>query len=129
MPEKIPVSVLTEGIKDLTPLEQWGKYLAINETQKQVSTSQIRKFFGSIKKIQASFDKSKTEILLLEPKLAYAVGRDYDKGKNTQKTKIKDLYNLLSPLIRGINEDKARFNNFVNIVEAVVAYHKAAGGE
>jgi CRISPR type III-A-associated protein Csm2 len=35
----------------------------------------------------------------------------------------------LSPLIREIKEDKTRFNNFVNVVEAIVAYHKAAGGE
>lgn len=123
MPEKIPVSVLTEGIKDLKPLEEWGSYLAEKGTLDKVSTSQIRKVFGSIKRIQADFAKSKGEILLLEPKLAYAVGRD----KN--KTKIKDFYNLLSPLIREVKEDKARFQNFVNVFESIVAYHKAAGGE
>lgn len=123
MPDKIPVSVLTEGIKDLKPLEDWGAYLAKDDAQKQVSTSQIRKLFGSIKRIQADFAKSKGEILLLEPKLAYAVGRD----KN--KTKIKDFYGLLSPLIREVKEDKKRFQNFVNVFESIVAYHKAAGGE
>lgn len=128
MPEKIPVSVLTEGIKDLKPLEDWGTYLAKKETKDKVSTSQIRKLFGSIKRIQADFDKSKGEILLLEPKLAYAVGRDADKYGNT-KTKIDELYKMLSPLIREVREDKARFHNFVNVFESIVAYHKAAGGE
>lgn len=128
-PNNFLISILNEGIKNVEPLEDWGKYLATNETQKQVSTSQIRKFFGSLKKIQASFEKSKYEIILLEPKLAYAVGRDYDKKDKVQKTKIKDLYDLLKPLIREIKEDKTRFNNFVNVVEAIVAYHKAAGGE
>lgn len=128
MPEKIPVSILSEGIKDLTQIKDWGDYLAIDEgfgreRIAKLSTSQIRKFFGSIKRIQASFDKSKGEILLLEPKLAYAMGRD--KGKS----KIKDLYTLLSPMIREIKEDKAKFQNFVSVLEAIVAYHKAAGGE
>ncbi len=132
-PTNIPPIILTEGIKQLTLIKDWGDYLAedIKETQNgrektktgKLSTSQIRKFFGAIKRIQVSFEKDKSEILLLEPKLAYAVGRD------NNKTKIKDLYNLLSPLIREIKEDKTRFNNFVNVVEAIVAYHKAAGGE
>ena len=128
-PSNFLISILNEGIKNVELLELWGIHLAKNEEQKQVSTSQIRKFFGSLKKIQASFEKSKYEIILLEPKLAYAVGRDYDKNKGIYKTKIKDLYDLLKPLIREIKEDKTRFNNFVNIVEAIVAYHKAAGGE
>lgn len=128
MPEKISVSILTDGIKDLELLKKWGDYLATDDgfgrdKVGKLSTSQIRKFFGSIKRIQASFDKSKNEILLLEPKLAYAMGRD--KGKS----KIKDLYPLLSPMIRDIQENKDKFQNFVNVLEAIVAYHKAAGGE
>lgn len=126
MPKKIPVAVLTEGIKDLEPLQEWGTYLAKDDdgAKNKVSTSQIRKIFGAIKQIQADFGKSKGEIILLEPKLAYAVGRD-----NKNKTKIKDFYELLSPLIREVKEDKARFQNFVNVFESIVAYHKAAGGE
>jgi CRISPR type III-A-associated protein Csm2 len=130
-PDKIPVSILNDGIKDLKLLKEWGDYLAIEAREmlngrekkiKKLSTSQIRKFFGSIKKIQADFEKSKDEIIFLEPKLAYAMGRDKD-------SKIKELYPLLSPLIRGINEEKDKFNIFVNALEAIVAYHKAAGGE
>ncbi|PWJ57827.1 CRISPR type III-A-associated protein Csm2 [Dyadobacter jejuensis] len=129
MPKNISISVLTDGIKDLTLVKEWGTYLATNDIKNQVSTSQIRKIFGSIKQIQAGFEKSKGEIILLEPKLAYAVGRDYDKKSNTNKTKIKEFYELLSPLIREINEDKTRFQNFVNVLESIVAYHKAAGGQ
>ncbi|GAB2801386.1 type III-A CRISPR-associated protein Csm2 [Rhabdobacter roseus] len=135
MPDKISITILTEGIKDLRLLKEWGDYLAKPDkeennrsgkdriTKDKVSTSQLRRFFGAIKRIQADFDGLSGEVLLLEPKLAYAVGRD----KN--KTKLKDLYDLLSPLIRGISEDRARFQNFVNVLEAIVAYHKAAGGE
>lgn len=138
MPEKIKTSVLTEGIKDLQPLKEWGGYLAVkkvvqktnprtnatyNETVNPVTTSQIRKFFGAIKRIQADFNGLSDEILLLSPKLAYAVGRDQG------KTKLNEFYELLSPLIENIQEDRIRFQNFVNVFEAIVAYHKAAGGE
>jgi CRISPR type III-A-associated protein Csm2 len=125
MPDKIPVSILTDGIKDLKLLKDWGDYLAKEDgfgrdKVGKLSTSQIRKFFGSIKRIQADFEKAKGEILLLEPKLAYAMGRD------NGKSKIKELYPLLSPMIRDIQENKDKFQNFVNVLEAIVAYHKAA---
>lgn len=122
-PENIPPTILTEGIKDLAPLEKWGSYLAKEDGKNKLTTSQIRKFFGAIKQIQADFENSKNEILLLEPKLAYAKGRN----KNIQK--MDEFYRLLSPLIRAINEDKKKFLVFVNVLEAIVAYHKSAGGE
>lgn len=138
MPNKIPTTVLTEGVKDLQLVKEWGDYLAVKKTIQKVNprnnrtyeetvgavtTSQIRKFFGAIKRIQADFDGMSGEILLLSPKLAYAVGRDGG------KTKLKEFYETLSPLIENIKEDRKRFQNFVNVFEAIVAYHKAAGGE
>ena len=53
MPEKIPVSILTGGIQDLKLIKEWGDYLAKDEgfgrdKVGKLSTSQIRKFFGSI---------------------------------------------------------------------------------
>lgn len=127
--------MLTVGIKDLTVLEQFGRNLAERETEadprnprnrrtkEAMSTSQIRRFYGALKRIQADFENLKGEILLLEPKLAYAMGRD------EKKSKIDEFYKELSPLIRDINEDEKKFKNFVSIVEAIVAYHKAQGGK
>jgi CRISPR-associated protein Csm2 len=136
-PNKIPTTILTEGIKDLQPLKEWGDYFADDEKETvngrerikktKVSTSQIRKFFGALKRIQADFDSSKGEILLLDAKLAYAVGRDVKNGRN--QSKIKEFYDLVSPLIKNVGEDKAKFKHFVNVFEAIVAYHKAAGGQ
>lgn len=118
--------ILTEGIKDLTEIENFSRNLARTtqdrDLPKPMSTSQIRRFFGAIKRIQSDFEALKGEIILLEPKLAYAVGRD------TTRTKIKLFYTEISPLIKDIREDKDKFKNFVNIVEAIVAYHKAEGG-
>ncbi len=112
--------ILSEGIKEINLCREWGHFLA--EGNEKVKTTQIRKFFGAVKKIQADFDQSKSEIVLLNPKLAYAVGRN-------KNSKVKDLYIVLSPLIDEIGEDKDRFKNFVNIFEAIVAYHKEISGE
>jgi CRISPR/Cas system CSM-associated protein Csm2 small subunit len=73
-PTNIPPIILSEGIKQLTPIQDWGDYLAEDmkviqngrETKiSKLSTSQIRKFFGAIKRIQVSFEKDKSEILFL----------------------------------------------------------------
>lgn len=140
MPQQISKEILQNGIKDtdLDTLKQWGDFLAKKDFKKErdrngrdrdititpLSTSQIRKFFGEIKRIQADFENSKNEIILLDPKIAYAVGR----AKKDGVSKIEDFYAQVSPLLREIHEDKARFKNFVNIVEAIIAYHKAAEG-
>lgn len=126
--------MLTEGIKDVDSLERLGRELAKDEKhsknpRNKMTSSQIRRFFGALKRIQADFKKLKSEIILLEPKLAYAVGRDKDKKSQKNKTKIDLFYDEVSPLIRSIHEDEPKFKNFVNIVEAVVAYHKAACGD
>ncbi|HOK27276.1 MAG TPA: type III-A CRISPR-associated protein Csm2 [Bacteroidales bacterium] len=99
---------------------------------KPMSTSQLRKFFGALKRIQADFERFKDEIPLLQPKLAYVAGKDKDKGgthDKVPKTKIWDFYNEISPLISEINGDEKKFKNFVSIVEAIIAYHKFFGGE
>ena len=56
---------------------------------------------------------------MLKPKLAYAVGRA--DGKN----KIVDFYKVISEAMSHV-KDEAQFRNFVQIFEAIVAYHKAA---
>lgn len=103
--------------------------------RENLTTSQLRKFFGEIRRIQAlstvtkedgsqekAFDK--TDILMLKPKLAYSVGR----ADASKEPKIKEFYEELS---KGIDQvdSYAHFINFVKIVEAIVAYHKAYGGK
>lgn len=109
--------------------EKFGKYLAKNDSFKKLSTSQLRKFFGQLKRMQAvGFDeKNKTDLYMLKAQLAYANGRDKnERGQN--KTKICHFAETLSEAIDQV-QTKEHFKNFVNIVEAIVAFHKAAGGE
>lgn len=131
MPNPIDVSVLDTGIKTehLKELETWGQYLAEGGREKlEMSTSQIRRFFGEIKRIQADFENNKEDIVLLDPKIAYAVGRaKKDAGRRTAA--IEEFYKLVSPMIRKIDSDKKKYTNFVHVCEAIVAYHKAKGGK
>lgn len=108
--------------------EEFGKYLAKDdENGKALTTSQLRKFFGAVKQIQMKSEFDLTDVLLLKPKLAYAVGRakGNNKGKNV---KIEDFNDVI---VSGINlvTNKEQFKRFVSIFEAIVAYHKAAGGK
>lgn len=158
----ISTEILGKGIlaEDLKLIRAWGYFLGLddktikdsennsfyaeqikflkeyepntNNNRDKLSTSQLRKFFGAVKKIQSTeFEKSKSEIELLIPKIAYSVGRDIKKDNNQlkYKSKIKDFYDLLLPLLNEIKQDKNRFKNFVNILESLVAYHKEVSVE
>lgn len=111
--------------------KSFGEFLAKNPKDKfdikPLSGSQIRKFFGELKKIQANFEDLSLKIPLLIPKLAYAVGRDYDNKKQRAKSRIQEFYEEISKGIEKVqNEDE--FERFVSIVESIVAYHKFYGG-
>lgn len=123
---------------------EFGKFLAKTKyennkkVKEQLSTSQIRRFFGLIKRLQAKgYDEnSRSDLLMLTPQLAYAVGRDKKKirGKVVDTSKIHYFYQEISSAIDAINAgeietEQKYFKNFVNLVEAIVAYHKFAGGE
>jgi len=132
MPLRLDVKILDAGItsKEIPLLEEWGKYLATDSpAKKKMSTSQIRRFFGEIKRIQADFENCKNDVVLLDPKIAYAVGRAKKEARHNQEVAIRDFYEMVSPMIRKIDEDKIKFKHFVQVCEAIVAYHKANGGE
>lgn len=112
----------------------FGKKLTEDENnRKALTTSQIRKFYGELKRIQTDFQKYQSDIPMLRAKLAYAVGRSTNKaggGGIKYDSKIKDFFDELSPALRLVEKnDKQQFINFVKIVEAVVAYHKFYGGK
>lgn len=88
-----------------------------------MTTSQVRNFFGEIRRIQMKgYDNNKGAFQMLKPKLAYAVARS--KGQN----KIRDFQRVVNELIVQVATEND-YNNFVNFMEAIVAYHKANGGK
>ena len=108
--------------------ERFGKYLAEKDDQAEpLTTSQLRKFFGEVKRQQMTgYDD--TEFVMLKPKLAYAVGRAKQNGRKGKFQKIEDFYMVLADAIDKVEScpDKPMaFKNFITAFEAIVAYHKA----
>lgn len=102
--------------------KSFGKFLTQGGKKFSLSTSQIRKFFGELKRIQADYEKLKNELPMLKAQLAYAVGRK-------PETKIKQFNEEITKALDSVREnEKSDFNNFVKIAEAIVAYHKFFGG-
>lgn len=133
----------SDGLSDeaIQWAETFGNHLATGEGREglnKLSTTQLRKFFGQMKRLQIDLlsgeqssqnkKNSYSGLLMLKPQLAYAKGRDLKNGRSISK--IKDFEDQISKAIDAVEKgNKTHFKNFVNLVEAVVAYHKAQGGE
>lgn len=94
----------------------------------EMTTSQVRKFFGEVKRQQMTgFDESK--FVMLKPKLAYAVGRAKKsvRAKNYNIACFEDVISKAIDTVLNNKTEEARqiaFKNFVDFFEAIVAYHK-----
>lgn len=111
--------------------DEFGHELTEGGGKNALTTSQLRKFFGVLKRIKAEgYDRGYTEFLMLQPKLAYAVGRHYKErnGRPSEGKGIHDFAEKITEGMRHVNNEKS-FKNFVNLVEATVAYHKKYGGK
>lgn len=90
-----------------------------------MTTSQIRNVFGEVKRIQAKgYSEVRASFLLLRPKIAYAEARVKAKSG---KSRIEDFRKVMDKAHLAVTNDK-QFQNFVDFLEATLAYHKAAGG-
>jgi len=84
--------------------------------------SQLRKFFGAIRKIEKETDEKKIaqELIMLRPRLAYSAARAEKKSFSKFSEKLQEGLEAISKL----GATKARLKNLVHLMEAVVAYHK-----
>lgn len=127
----IPATEITDKVTNATVLfaEEFGTYLGTDEGDlKKLTTSQLRKFFGEVKRQQMN-GWNETAFALLKPKLAYAKGRANINKKRNQLNKIDDFYTIIVAaidLVLKSADKKKAFDNFTQIFEAIVAYHKAA---
>ncbi len=94
-----------------------------------LSTSQIRNFYGEVIKMRAYEWSVKIEqsFILLKPKLAYATKRANKQGLNDLKTILDEGIDAV--LEGNIQQKQTRFENFCNLFEAIIAYHRANGGK
>jgi CRISPR-associated protein Csm2 len=101
--------------------EEFGPYLK----QQRLETNQVRKFLDAVNRLKADltetgdFAKIETEIVLLKPKLAYAAAR---------QRAAKPLSDVISVAIDKVNS-KEDFERLVQLIESIIAYHKAEGGK
>ena len=124
--DDFPKSEITGKIttKTVEFAKEFGSYLGTDVKNgykievAKLTTNQLRKFFGEVKRQQMK-GYNETDFVLLKPKLAYAVGR------TKEKSKITDFYEIMSIAIDEVKSE-AHFKNFIKIFEAIVAYHKAA---
>jgi CRISPR-associated protein Csm2 len=115
--------VFSKKFEDLSQGER-GK-LNDNNKSDSLTTSQIRIAFGEMRKIQSNGYK-KSSFLMLKPKLAYAVKRHDKKGLN----EFYKIFVWAYDAVDTQNEQDAlkHFENFMQIMEALLAYHKFHGG-
>ena len=114
--QKVDISEIIEngGEPLVIAAEDLGRKLA-----RDLKTSQIRKIYSAVKKIeQSGFDQN--QLILLKPKLAYASARNKP---------VERLRDTLTEAIDQVGNDTQKFQNFVSFFEAILAYHKAFGGE
>jgi len=101
---------------------------------RQLTTSQIRNIFGEVRRIEMNWqqdtgpeaDQAYRQVALLEPKLAYQARRERGQG-------VGELESVLRPCLEEIRKapaDQRRryFGRFIDFFEAILAYHRAAGG-
>jgi CRISPR-associated protein Csm2 len=127
IPEDRVITIITQDEPQLLvdEAEQAGKKLA----DKRLTKSQIRNIFGTVRQIQASWpatigpedERARIrELLLLKPKLAYQAKR---------QEQVKPLADVLDVAINQVQGQRVRFQRFVELFEAILAYHTRYGGK
>lgn len=108
--------------------------LAADLQRAGLATNQIRALFGEVRQIQAQWRMGEKQqalarrrLILLKPKMAY-------RAKRERKKAVEDLVGVLDPALDMVIAAKDKelqtiyFGNFVDFFEAILAYHKAHGG-
>lgn len=133
-------SVIVDGdpVTLVEVAERLGKELAQPEGRRNhpdaLATSQIRSIFGKVRELDMQLRAAPgaeddqldeaiyRELHLLRPKLAYQAARAPGKG-------VQHLQQVVEPTIKLVERSRTRFQRFVDLFEAILAYHKAYGGQ
>ncbi len=96
------------------------------ERYKNITTSQLRLFFGELRRLEMKGLKdnkdNKSSFALLKAKLAYSAAKS-----KSDKKKGKIMHNFyldMEEILNAVGGDDDKFSNFMKIIEAIVAYHK-----
>ncbi|MCB0165233.1 MAG: type III-A CRISPR-associated protein Csm2 [Anaerolineae bacterium] len=110
----------------VTYAEKIGEALADRDAP--LSTSQIRAIFGEVRRIEGDWQVDKVRanrsLILLKPKMAYRAKKEEKKYNKS----VGNLTEVLRDSIDLVNANDKNFTRFVDFFEAILAYHKAHGG-
>lgn len=119
-------SWIKEGISKETIVyaESMGKKLK----EEGLTTSQIRNVFGEMRKIQMNgFAGEVANFLLLKPKLAYAAKRQNARGMDSFYDLFCTAYEAVDT--QEMEKGPIQYDQLLQLMEAVLAYHKYHGGQ
>jgi CRISPR-associated protein Csm2 len=123
--------VTSESPQAAKKLVEWSEHLGEFLARRGLTTSQIRKVFGEVRRLWMEAQKGWTDVLtrkvhLLIPKLEYAARKEV-----AVKALRAVLVRSIREVLEGENHDeiRKRFERFVEFFEAILAYHYAFGGK
>ena len=95
----------------------------VAKNSKKLNTTQLRKFFAALKKMEqkTTWQEIETEFYLLKPRMAVSVGRG-----NLPKQFYEVILAAMAK-VDNVEDDETKMKNFdifVKFFEAIVAYHK-----
>jgi len=111
---------------------KWGKTIANDSLE--VSSSQLRIIFSAIRSIEAEWMRNANEsekqhslrrLILMKSKIRYQQAR---RIRQKDEAEFENLSNILVDSI-GLVQNRDNFQRFVDFFEAILAYHKVAGGK
>ena len=114
-----------DKLKDISPklyADEGGYADQVAKSSEKLKSSQLRKFFGVVKKLenQNKWEEIEPEFYLLKPQLAAAKGR-----KNIPGDFYKFMMICMRKVDEGSEEDKVEnFKTFIKFFESIVAYHR-----
>lgn len=133
--DKVPIDQLLatavrNGI-DKAFIEGADAYWAGNKKAREaITTTQIRNVFGTVKKMELTGTYNAAQLLLLRPRLQWALARASRDNKPHFETFVAILENGINAVVEGTAaEQQEKFNRFCQGFEAILAYHKAHGGK
>jgi CRISPR-associated protein Csm2 len=127
LPPDSVLSMIMAGdpVESAKATDEWGQKIG-TALKQDLKTAQIRNIFGKVRQIEMYWATTETQdrtaqrdLILLKPKLRYQAER---------KNEVKDLAELLAKMIDQV-DNRDKFQRFVDFFEAILAYHKAAGGQ
>ena len=108
-----------------------------------LATNQIRPIFGEVRRIQGEWRRvgyagqARRHLVMLKPKMAYRARRERGKSVETLVNVLNPAIDLVVgaaprpedlPLSQKGNYQEDNFERFMEFFEAILAYHKAYGG-